>query len=191
MRIIAGKYYNRPISTPRGLITRPTSERTRATVFNICQLLIENADLLDLYAGSGAMGLEGLSRGARSATFVEDDTYARKAIERNIESYGCKEQSIVLRGDAFVMLRSLGKQGRTFDLIYADPPYEHCNYTALIGLLDELKLLKPGGRLFVEAPSKPALNLPELSHLELLKQRKAGRCTLYEFTTAIGAIHSL
>ena len=181
MRIIVGKYYNRPISAPKGLITRPTSERTRATVFNICQLLIEDADLLDLYAGSGAIGFEGLSRGARSATFVEDDIYARKAIERNIEEFGCKEQSIVLRGDAFAMLRSLAKQGRTFDLIYADPPYEHCNYSALIGLLDELNLLKAGGRLFIEAPTKPAIKTPEVTHLQLLKQRKAGRCTLYEF----------
>lgn len=181
MRIIAGKFYNRPIKAPKGLLTRPTSERTRATVFNICQLIVEGADLLDLYAGSGAIGLEGLSRGARSATFVEDDLYARKAIEKNIDEYGCKEQSLVLRGDAMLMLRSLAKQGRTFDIIYADPPYEHCNYEALIALMDELQLLKPWGKLFVEGPTKPPLKIPPLAHLQLLKQRGAGRSTLYEF----------
>ena len=181
MRIISGKFYNRPLATPKGLLTRPTSERTRAAMFNVCQLLVEDADILDLYAGSGAIGLEALSRGARSATFVEEDRYALKAIEKNIETFGCKEQSIVLRGDAFAMLRSLAKQGRSFDIIYADPPYEHCDYTALIALLDALHLLKSDGRLFVEAPSKPDIQLPALTHLEPLKQRKSGRATLYEF----------
>lgn len=183
MRIIAGKFYNRPIAAPKGLITRPTSERTRATVFNVCQLFVENADVLDLYAGSGAIGLEGLSRGAQSATFVENDRYALKAIEKNIEEFGCREQAIVLRGDVFAMLQLLAKQKRSYDIIYADPPYEHCDYPALMHTIDELQLLKPSGRLFVEGAAKPVIQVPSLAHLQLLKQRKTGRSTLYEFSS--------
>ncbi len=181
MRIIAGNFYNRPVVAPKGLVTRPTSERTRATVYNVCQMFVEGADILDLYAGSGAIGLEGLSRGARSATFVEEDHYALKVIEKNMETFGCKEQSIVLRGDVFPMLKLLGKQTRSYDIIYADPPYEHCNYHDLIALIDELQLLRPGGRLFVEAAAKPAIQIPALRNLERPKERKAGRSVLYEF----------
>ena len=138
-------------------------------MFNICQLITENAEILDLYAGSGAIGLEGISRGALSATFVEEDRYALKAIEKNIEELGCKDQAVVLRGDAIPMLKQLAKQDRTYDLIYADPPYEHCDYPALITLFDELSLLKSGGILFVEAPIKPAIQIPPLQQLSLKK----------------------
>ena len=123
MRIIAGSLRGRSLSAPRGWATRPTSDRVREALFSI---LGDVADLevLDLYAGSGALGLEALSRGARSAVFVEEAREALAALERNLTELGVAGAARVLPGGVCSALRRLGQIGQRFGLVFLDPPYE-------------------------------------------------------------------
>lgn len=118
MRIIAGSRKGHTIIPPRGRDTRPTSDRVRENVFNILGA-IEDATVLDLYAGSGAMGLEALSRGAAVAVFVDDDRGAIEAIERNLDRL--RLRATVVRRDAVAFLAS---ERRKYDLVLVDPPYD-------------------------------------------------------------------
>jgi 16S rRNA (guanine966-N2)-methyltransferase len=118
MRIIAGEKRGRRIEAPPGRNTRPTSDRVRENVFNILGP-VDDAVVLDLYAGSGAMGLEALSRGAARAVFVERDPDARRAIERNLDRL--RLHGTVLRQDAVAVLAG---ESRKYDLVFVDPPYD-------------------------------------------------------------------
>jgi 16S rRNA (guanine966-N2)-methyltransferase len=118
MRIIAGSRKGHTIQAPRGTDTRPTSDRVRENVFNILGG-VEGANVLDLYAGSGAMGLEALSRGAAHAVFVERDADAIAAIERNLDKL--RLRATVLRQDAVAVLAG---ETRKYDLVFVDPPYD-------------------------------------------------------------------
>lgn len=126
MRIVAGKFRGASIEAPKGSATRPTSDKVRQALFNVLEhgaprFEFEGARVLDLFAGSGALGLEALSRGARFAVFVEDDSAARAAIRRNVETLGLTGVTKIWRRDA----TSLGEAGtlQPFDLIFCDPPY--------------------------------------------------------------------
>ncbi|MEX2167640.1 MAG: 16S rRNA (guanine(966)-N(2))-methyltransferase RsmD [Methyloceanibacter sp.] len=126
MRIVAGKFRGASIEAQKGLGTRPTSDKVRQALFNLLEhgapaFEFEGARVLDLFAGSGALGLEALSRGARFALFVEDDSAARAAIRRNVETLGLTGATKIWRRDA----TRLGEAGtlQPFDLIFCDPPY--------------------------------------------------------------------
>jgi 16S rRNA (guanine966-N2)-methyltransferase len=122
MRIISGQWRTRPIIAPKGDTTRPTADRTRETLFSMLNSRLgsfEDLAVLDLFAGSGALGLEALSRGAATCTFVESDAAALKALETNIEKLGAKAQSDVRRSSVL----SLGTAIKPFDVILMDPPY--------------------------------------------------------------------
>jgi len=126
MRIVAGKFRAKRIEAPKGLATRPTSDRVRQALFNVLehgapQFDFTNARVLDLFAGSGALGLEALSRGARFCLFVEESADARAAIRRNVEALSLTGTSKIWRRDA----TKLGEAGsmQPFDLIFLDPPY--------------------------------------------------------------------
>ena len=121
MRIIAGSRKGHRIEAPRGRTTRPTSDRVRENVFNLVAPFVEDADVLDLYAGSGAMGLEAMSRGAARVVFVESDADAVHAIERNLDKL--RLRATVLRRDAIAALGSEASAGRKYDLVLVDPPY--------------------------------------------------------------------
>jgi len=126
MRIVAGKFRGAGLAAPKGLATRPTSDRVRQALFNVLVhgapgLDFDGARVLDLFAGSGALGLEALSRGARFCLFVEESAEARGAIRRNVEALGLTGVTKIWRRDA----TSLGEAGRLepFDLVLCDPPY--------------------------------------------------------------------
>jgi 16S rRNA (guanine966-N2)-methyltransferase len=126
MRIIAGRFKGKTLDAPKGLNTRPTSDRVREALFNVLEhgapaVDFEGARVLDLFAGSGALGLEALSRGARYSLFIEDDAGARGAIRRNVEAMGLTGITKIWRRDA----TKLGPAGNLapFDLIFCDPPY--------------------------------------------------------------------
>ncbi len=120
MRIIAGSRKGHTLFAPRGRETRPTSDRVRENVFNILGP-VDGAIVLDLYAGSGAMGLEAMSRGAARVVFVESDADAVHAIERNLDKL--RLRATVLRRDAIAALGSEASAGRKYDLVLVDPPY--------------------------------------------------------------------
>jgi 16S rRNA (guanine966-N2)-methyltransferase len=126
MRIVAGKFRGASIDAPKGLATRPTSDRVRQALFNVLEhgaprFDFEGARVLDLFAGSGALGLEALSRGARYAVFIEESAQARAAIRRNVEALGLTGVTKIWRRDA----TKLGPAGtlQPFQLIFCDPPY--------------------------------------------------------------------
>lgn len=128
MRIVSGRFRGRPIVTPPGQGTRPTGDRARQGVFNILEhaawaLDLEGARVLDLFAGSGALGLEALSRGAAFCLFVETDDAARGAIRENIEAFGLFGATRIHRRDATDLGPRPGSAGAPFDLVVMDPPY--------------------------------------------------------------------
>jgi 16S rRNA (guanine966-N2)-methyltransferase len=119
LRVVAGEYRGRRLKTPAGRATRPTADRVREALFNILGD-VSGAVVLDLYAGSGALGIEALSRGAAAATFVDDDARAVAAIRANLEAFGAVGR--VVKRDAMAFLS--GEEGATYDLVFADPPYD-------------------------------------------------------------------
>jgi 16S rRNA (guanine966-N2)-methyltransferase len=133
VRIVAGAYRGRRIEAPRGRSTRPTSDRVREALFSILGP-IDGVRALDLFAGSGALGVEALSRGAAEAVFVESDAQAVAAVRRNLEALGVDAR--VHRRDAFSWLESAATGEEAFDLVFADPPYSSASRTA--GRLSEL-----------------------------------------------------
>jgi 16S rRNA (guanine966-N2)-methyltransferase len=175
MRIIAGTHRGHTIHAPPGLGTRPTSDRVRESIFNIVGPL-DGAEVLDLYAGSGAMGLEALSRGAAHATFVERDGDAVRTIERNLDKLRLK--ATVVRRDAVTALAHEAGTGRKYDLVLLDPPYDM--YADLQPQLARYlpAVLAEDGLLVVETDARVEPELP----LTLRTSRKYGsvRVTVYE-----------
>lgn len=179
MRIAGGFLKNQSLKTPKGDKTRPTSDKLRQSVFNIAQSYVENASFLDLFAGSGAMGIEALSRGAKEATFIEKDRAALKVLRENLNTLDLTPLSKLLAGDVLTLIKKL--KGKTFELIYVDPPYEKGLQEKTLVLIDQLDLLHPEGLLFIEESSQKELEIFSLKNIELLKKRKVGSTFLYEF----------
>jgi 16S rRNA (guanine966-N2)-methyltransferase len=174
VRIIAGTHRGHTIYAPRGRDTRPTSDRVRENVFNILGP-VDGATVLDLYAGSGALGLEALSRGAERVVFVESDREAVRAIERNLDKL--QLSGTVLRQDVATALAAETGAGRKYDLVLVDPPYEM--YTEIEPQLARYlpRLLADGGGVVVETDARTEPALP----LELRTSRVYGaaRVTVY------------
>jgi 16S rRNA (guanine966-N2)-methyltransferase len=176
VRIIAGERKGHTILAPRGRETRPTSDRVRENVFNIVAPWVEGARVLDLYAGSGAMGLEALSRGAEAAVFVEADADAVRAIERNLDKLRFTGARVV-RADATTGLAQEVTAGRKYDLVLADPPYEMTDFDALARYLP--RVLAEDGLLVFETSARVE---PMVVGLEVRTSRKYGstRITVFE-----------
>jgi 16S rRNA (guanine(966)-N(2))-methyltransferase RsmD len=147
LRIVAGALRGRRIDAPRGKGTRPTADRVRQAVFDILGQRIEGGEVLDLYAGSGALGLEALSRGAERAALVDEDREAVQVCGRNVESLGLGGRAEVIRAEALEGVRLLARRGRRFALAFVDPPYELGPDAALAALP---AVLAPGARVIAE-----------------------------------------
>ncbi len=154
MRIIGGKFRGRPIATPEGRDTRPTADRTRESLFNILEsrgdVSFEGARVIDLFAGSGALGLEALSRGAAGALFVETDAAARGAIRDNIEALGLFGVARLHRRSAAALGPRPAGVGAPFDLAFLDPPYGQDLARAAMQTLKSGGWLAPGAVAVVE-----------------------------------------
>ena len=175
MRIIAGTHRGHRIVAPKGLDTRPTSDRVRESAFNLIGP-VDGASVLDLFAGSGAMGLEALSRGAESATFVEADRHAAETIDQNLAKLRLTGARIV-RTDAVRALAAEASAGRKYDLVLVDPPYDL--YPNLEPMLARYlpNVLAEGGLVVVETGARVEPELP----LEQRTSRRYGsaRVTLF------------
>ncbi len=190
MHIIGGHFRNRSLITPKGDEVRPTSARLREALFNICQTYIEEATFLDLFCGSGAMGLEALSRGAKHATFIDIAKESIRCTARNIEALGLKASSKVILGDVFIKIEKLAKEGKKYDIIYADPPYhsffkeKNASFSAgqrLLQFLDQHDLLTAEGVLFIEEAKTAFEGAIKLENLTLRNARTMGRSTLHDY----------
>ena len=191
MHIISGKYRGRKLQTPQDEATRPSTGQVREALFNICQTYIDESDFLDLFAGSGAIGLEALSRGASSATFVDNHRESLRCIQQNIEHIGAKpKEAQALYGDVFAVMDKLARQGNTYAIIYADPPYhtihvvkgiEDSYSNHVIKHVDEGSLLLPNGVLFIEDDGEAPEYSRPLKTLELKSSRRMGRSMLKQY----------
>jgi 16S rRNA (guanine966-N2)-methyltransferase len=158
VRIVAGAYGGRRIEAPRGKATRPTSDRVREALFSILGPgAVERARVLDLFAGSGALGIEALSRGAAQALFVDDAAAAVKAIRANLEALGA--QAEVRRADALRFLGAARRDGAQYDLVFLDPPYRLAERLAP-ALSEALPaVLAPGAVAVAESDRRAPLGL--------------------------------
>ena len=167
MRIVAGRWGGRTLVAPRGSSTRPTSDRVREALFSILGS-IDGDRVLDLFAGSGALGIEALSRGAAQAAFVDSSSAAVAAVRRNLDALGVEAE--VRRQDALAYLRSASRDARLYDLVFLDPPYRQAR-----ALGPELStalgpVLAPSARVVAESDRRAPLEL----HLTLLDERRYG-----------------
>ncbi len=175
MRIIAGSLRRRALKAPKGHLTRPTTDRARESLFNMltARMHFPGADVLDLFAGTGSLGLEAISRGAAAVTFVEEKSAVMKIARENAVNLGVDDQAMFLRADAVLYLKRY--RGPAFDLIFADPPYQ---LEAMPQMPDlALPHVKPGG-LFVLEHDK---NHDFAEHSAFLKARPYGRTTVTLF----------
>ncbi len=188
MRIIGGKYKGKALHPPKDLKVRPTLGRLREAVFNICQSNIEEASFLDLFAGTGAMGLEAASRGASHVTFVEKDRSAVACLRQNVKALGIGEKITIYSKDALRTLERFAKQGTAFDIVYVDPPYFEKTVSSLLyeeqvlDFFDTHPLLAKGGSLFLESSSTRKLSEHSYQQLSLSSQRKVSTTILYHFS---------
>jgi 16S rRNA (guanine966-N2)-methyltransferase len=150
MRVIAGQYKGRRLKTLEGSAVRPTSDRMRETLFNILAPRIEGARFADLCAGSGAIGIEALSRGAGHVTFVEASRKAATVISENLRHCGIRQNYTFVARDALVALKHFTRDAQQFDIFYFDPPYDSGLYSPVLRLIAQNNLLTEDGILIVE-----------------------------------------
>jgi 16S rRNA (guanine(966)-N(2))-methyltransferase RsmD len=187
MRVIAGKYRSRTLRSLKGQALRPTSDRLRETLFNILGPTVEGATFVDLYAGTGAVGIEALSRGARAAVFVEQHAPASILIRRNLESLGIKSGVEILSMDVLRGLKRLEARHLHAQFIFLDPPYAGTDeYENSLEFLGESSLVAPGGHVIAEHLRK--LTLPERAgELELARVVEQGDAALSFYRLALAA----
>jgi 16S rRNA (guanine966-N2)-methyltransferase len=151
MRVIAGKYRSRRLAAPAGMATRPTSDRLRETLFNVVAPRVPESAWLDVFAGSGAIGIEALSRGARSVSFIEASAVAARTIRKNLQTLGIEEGFEVIEREAATALRMLDSQALVYDFCFLDPPYRKMSdYEQILGFLSQSRLIKPESLVIAE-----------------------------------------
>lgn len=180
MRVIAGKYKGRRLKSVQGKNTRPTTDRVKEAVFHMIGPFFDGGVCLDLFAGSGALGIEAISRGMDQAIFVEHNGNAIRTIHSNIKEMTIKEQSEILRMDALRALQHLSNQEYIFNLIIIDPPYHMKKINQIIDDIIRLKLLTNKGIILCE--HDPAVQLSDRNDLRKIKTSTYGATsiTIYE-----------
>jgi len=176
LRVIAGRFRSRRLKTLPGVQTRPTSDRLRETLFNVLAPQVAGAVFADCYAGSGAVGVEALSRGAEWVYFLEKNRSATRAIQQNLRALEVEEGWEILSVDVVAGLRRLEREGVRLDIIFLDPPYRAAEeYQCCLAVLGEGKLLSPGALVIAEHhPKQPlAETYAALARTRTLKQGSA------------------
>jgi len=188
LRVIAGAAKKRRLKAPRGLKVRPTSDRVKEALFNILGPLVEGSNFLDLFAGTGSVGIEALSRGARRAVFVEKNIENINVIKENLSITGLGNGARLVCLSVAQALPLLGREGVKYELIFIDPPYFKGLVSGTLSGIARNGLLKPGGTVVVESSNKDLLPR-EAFFLRLFRQEKYGDTLLsfyQEFTTGEG-----
>jgi len=190
MRVIAGTYRSRILKSLKGLALRPTSDRLRETLFNVLGPAIGGARFLDVFAGTGAVGIEALSRGAAEVVFIEKHSPAVALIRKNLESLGVRSGATVLGADALRGLEKLAAKYAAhdppFDFVFLDPPYAAAEeYARVLRVLGSAPFLAPGSVIIAEHHKK--FDLPahagSLTRFRILKQGDAA-LSFYHFAPA-------
>lgn len=154
MRIIAGKAKGRKLAPVKGRAIRPTLDRVREAVFNILGAQVVGARVLDLFAGTGAIGVEALSRGATHCTFVDSAPFALRLIRDNLEITGFQGNARVVQATMPKGLTALARSGTQFDIVFADPPYDFAEYEGLLEALARSQIIADDGLIVLELRGK-------------------------------------
>jgi 16S rRNA (guanine966-N2)-methyltransferase len=167
MRIIAGQAHGRRLKAPRGLHTRPTSARARESIFSRLTVRMDLAgvQVLDIFAGSGSLGIESLSRGAVHVTFVDSSRDAAAAIRANLAQLELSDRARIVVSDVRRALGELGRSRESFDLVFVDAPFKDDMSAEVLALLGEFQLVAPGGWIVVEQSKRaPAASPAPKAH---------------------------
>jgi len=200
MRIIAGLAKGIKLKAVKGLKVRPTADRIKESVFNILENInvgnylsidsdskieyphaIYQAKTLDLFAGTGNLGLEALSRGAKSAVFVDKNPASLSVINENILAVKMPHICEVIKSDVFSALDKMKKEGYSFNLAFADPPYEQGFAARIVNSFDDSNLLEPGGILLVEHSKNELFDCAEWKKLSLVRSQQYGQTVISFF----------
>ena len=188
MRIIGGEFKGRKLFAARGMKTRPTSDRIREAIFNILSAGVHDAVVLDLFAGTGALGLEALSRGAHNAIFIETDKNSLIAIRRNLEAIGIEDQATIIKWDILKNLDCLSTFAGRVNLVFMDPPYERGLIEPTLSHLHTSGCLVAGARVMAEHSAREALSDKSLPTEELpfrVEDQRAYGKTLVSFLSYV------
>ncbi|MEG1345780.1 MAG: 16S rRNA (guanine(966)-N(2))-methyltransferase RsmD [Acidaminococcaceae bacterium] len=179
MRIITGKVRGLKLTVPKDLAVRPTTDRVKESLFNIIGTKIIGAKVLDLFAGTGNLGLEAWSRGATSSTFIDTNSESLRLVTSNIAKARAEAATTIIKGNAEKIIATLHQQGHCFDFIFCDPPYNQGWLVKIINKLTNEDILVAGGYLVVEHSQHETVPLlPDT--LELVRTEKYGE-TLISF----------
>lgn len=174
MRVIAGSKKGQALSAVPGKTTRPTTDKIKEAIFNLIKTpFFEGGVGLDLYAGTGALGIEALSRGLDKLIFIDRDANAIKTIKRNLHLTGLTAQSEVYKNDALRALSVLKKRGIRFDLILLDPPYGQHQLNKVLAIIEDEGLLYDNGSIVVETMKEEYLP-GKIGKLSLIKEKEYG-----------------
>lgn len=174
MRIITGIAKGRKITAPEGMDTRPTSDRVKESLFNIISKKIYGARVLDMFSGTGNLGLEAISRGAEWCTFIEKNNATYKILLENIDNLGFKEKCDLYNRDAFDVLEMLGKKSDKYDIIFLDPPYSKGLVEKAIMGISEKSLMDDEGIIMSEYDENDII--PEdINGIKIYRTEKYGR----------------
>ncbi len=174
MRVISGQARGLKLASPEGLATRPTTDRVKESMFNIISPYLPAGDILDLFSGSGALGIEALSRGSKHGVFVEQNKSALNILKSNLDRSRQAEKSEVIFGDAFTYL---AKTEKKFDIIFLDPPYNQGILTRAVEEIAKHSRLKPGG--IIVAEGEVGGETPPDGEFGILKSAKYGKTMVY------------
>jgi 16S rRNA (guanine(966)-N(2))-methyltransferase RsmD len=172
MRVIAGKAKRIRLKTIEGFETRPTTDRIKETLFNMISQMIADCDFLDLFSGSGAIGIEALSRGAKTAVFVENNKSAVDCINDNLHTTELKDNATVMNTDVISAIRTLELQGKVFDVIFMDPPYNKQLEKQVIEVLQNSNLVYCDTVIIIEASLDTDFQYLEDTKFSIYKQKE-------------------
>ena len=177
MRIIAGEFRSRKLAFPKTKLTRPMMDRMKESVFSILGETLEGAAVLDLFAGSGSLGLEALSRGAREVVFVENGAWAVETIRDNLKSLALTQKALVINQDVSLALARLQRDGKSFKIIFLDPPYNEGLVKKILIQLERSDIVSALTQIILHHSRQE--KLPEtLEKLEVLREKRFGQACL-------------
>jgi 16S rRNA (guanine966-N2)-methyltransferase len=176
LRLSGGSLRGRKLAGPKGLEFRPTTARIKEFLFFVYREDVPESRFLDLFAGTGSLGLEALSRGAREGVFVERSPRSLQILRRNIDACGFNRQASVMNEDVFAALERLGRRGENFDVVFADPPFRESLRARIVASVFTNRILRKGGLLILEHDTRDPD--AEAGDFTLIRQKRFGDCVV-------------
>ncbi len=176
MRVISGSARGLKLNAPINDDIRPTTDRVKESMFNIISMHVYDSVVLDLFSGSGALGIESLSRGAKEAYFCDKSSESIKVLKSNIDKTKFSDRSFIIKDDYKSAIKKLSSQKKKFDIIFVDPPYYESLFEDVLSMIEKYKLLSEDGIIIVEHDSKIKIN--NVGNLSNYREKKYGITTL-------------